>query len=117
MSKATFEQRGDLGEVVISDLPLNLVDLELAADLQAAVDQASQSGARAILVRAEGDNFSAGANVEMFLCTRDEQAARDHARRVSWACSAASSRSPVPTVCAVQGSASRRDSSLRWHAI
>ena len=45
-------------------------------DLTAATDEAERSGARAILVRAEGDNFSAGANVEMFF-GRDEAAARE----------------------------------------
>jgi enoyl-CoA hydratase/carnithine racemase len=101
MSKATFEQRGDLGEMVISDPPLNLVDLELAADLGAAIEQAAQSSARAILVRAEGDNFSAGANVEMFL-DRDEHAARELLEGFIGMLRRFESL-PVPTVCAVQG--------------
>ena len=66
-----------------------------------AVAQARDSDARAILVRAEGDNFSAGANVEMFL-DRDEAAAQELIeefipviRRFT--------EIPVPTVAAVQG--------------
>ena len=59
------------------------------------------SDARAILVRAEGDNFSAGANVEIFI-DRDEPAARElieefipTIRRFA--------EIPVPTVAAVHG--------------
>jgi enoyl-CoA hydratase/carnithine racemase len=76
MAKARFELAGDVGEVVLADPPLNLFSLELARDLMAATVEARDSSARAILVRAEGDNFSAGANVEIFL-DRDEAAARE----------------------------------------
>jgi enoyl-CoA hydratase/carnithine racemase len=76
MAKAHFELAGDVGEVVLADPPLNLFSLELARDLMAATVEARESSARAILVRAEGDNFSAGANVEIFL-DRDEAAARE----------------------------------------
>ena len=101
MAKVEFTLAGDVGEIVIAAPPLNLFDLELAGDLADAVGQARDSAARAILVRAEGDNFSAGANVEMFL-DRDEAAARDliegfmaGIRRFA--------EIPVPTVAAVQG--------------
>jgi enoyl-CoA hydratase/carnithine racemase len=76
MAKVEFVLEGDVGEIVISDPPLNLFSLELARDLIAATAEARASSARAILVRAEGDNFSAGANVEIFL-DRDEAAARE----------------------------------------
>jgi enoyl-CoA hydratase/carnithine racemase len=76
MAKSTFEQSGAVGEIVIADPPLNLFGLDLARDVAAAAEQARDSDARAILVRAEGDNFSAGANVEMFL-DRDEASARE----------------------------------------
>jgi enoyl-CoA hydratase/carnithine racemase len=76
MAKAEFKLEGDVGEIVISDPPLNLFGLELSRDLASAADEAARSAARAVLVRAEGDNFSAGANVEMFL-DRDEAAARE----------------------------------------
>jgi enoyl-CoA hydratase/carnithine racemase len=76
MAKVEFVLEGDVGEIVLDDPPLNLFSLELARDLIAATEQARDSSARAILVRAEGDTFSAGANVEIFL-DRDEAAARD----------------------------------------
>jgi enoyl-CoA hydratase/carnithine racemase len=101
MTKVRFTLEGDVGEIVIGDPPLNLFGLELARDLAAAADEARASAARAILVHAEGDNFSAGANVEMFL-GRDEAAARELIdefmpviRRFA--------DMPVPTVAAVQG--------------
>lgn len=76
MARARFSLEGDVGEIVIDDPPLNLFGLELLRDLARATDEARASSARAILVRAEGDNFSAGANVEIFL-DRDEKAARE----------------------------------------
>jgi enoyl-CoA hydratase/carnithine racemase len=101
MAKARFELDGTVGEIVIADPPLNLFSMELARDLAAATEEARDSAARAILVRAEGANFSAGANVEIFL-GRDEAAARELIeefmpliRRFA--------QIPVPTVAAVQG--------------
>ena len=76
MAKARFSLEGEVGEIVISDPPLNLFGLELSRDLTRAATDARDSAARAVLVRAEGDNFSAGANVEMFI-GRDESAARE----------------------------------------
>ena len=76
MAKAWFNQEGAVGEIVISDPPLNLFGLELARDVASAAEAARDSDARGILVRAEGDNFSAGANVEIFL-DRDERAASE----------------------------------------
>ena len=101
MAKARFDLEGDVGEIVLADPPLNLFDLELARDLADVTERGADSAARAILVRAEGDNFSAGANVEIFL-GRDEAAARELIeefmpviRRFA--------EIPVPTVAAVQG--------------
>jgi enoyl-CoA hydratase/carnithine racemase len=76
MAKARFTLEGDVGEIVLADPPLNLFGLELSRDLASAAAEARDSPARAVLIRADGDNFSAGANVEMFL-GRDEAAARE----------------------------------------
>ena len=101
MAEVNFTLDGDVGEIVLADPPLNLFGMELARSLVDAATEARDSDARAILVRAEGDNFSAGANVEMFL-DRDEAAARElieefipGIRRFA--------EIPVPTVAAVQG--------------
>jgi enoyl-CoA hydratase/carnithine racemase len=101
MAKAEFRLQGDVGEIVIADPPLNLFGLELARDLASATGEARDSAARAIVVRAEGDNFSAGANVEIFL-DRDEAAARELIGEFMPAIRRFAEIS-VPTVAAVQG--------------
>ena len=101
MSKASFTRTGDLGELVIDSPPLNLVDMELANDLQAAVDEAANADVRALLVRAEGDNFSGGANVQIFL-DRDESDARQLLDGFMGMIRQFESID-VPSVCAVQG--------------
>jgi enoyl-CoA hydratase/carnithine racemase len=101
MPKADFRLEGDIGEIVISDPPLNLFGLELSGDLVRATDEAHDSMARAILVRAEGDHFSAGANVEMFI-GRYEAAARELLEQFMPVIRRFA-EIPVPTVAAVQG--------------
>jgi len=76
MPSVHFRLANDVGEIVIDDPPLNLFGLELLDDLARAAAEALASDARAVLVRAEGDNFSAGANVQVFL-DRDEASARE----------------------------------------
>jgi enoyl-CoA hydratase/carnithine racemase len=101
MAKVTFMLEGDVGEIVLADPPLNLFGLELARALTAAAEEARDSGARAILLRAEGEHFSAGANVEMFL-DRDEAAARELLEEFMSAIRRFA-EIQVPTVAAVQG--------------
>jgi enoyl-CoA hydratase/carnithine racemase len=101
MARASFRLEGRVGEIVIADPPLNLFGLELSRDLASAVEEARDSAARAVLVRAEGDNFSAGANVEMFL-GRDEPAARELIEEFMPAIRRFD-EIEVPTVAAVQG--------------
>jgi enoyl-CoA hydratase len=62
--RARLERDGDLGVLVIDDPPLNLFGRELVADILAALDEAD--GVRALLVRAEGDVFTGGADVNLF---------------------------------------------------
>lgn len=101
MAKAQFRLSERVGEIVLTGPPLNLVDLELAGDLEAALAAASDSGARALLVHAEGENFCGGASVDIFL-GRDEASAAvllgrflESIRRME--------ALPIPTICAVQG--------------
>jgi enoyl-CoA hydratase/carnithine racemase len=101
MPKVRFSLDGDVGEIVIADPPLNLFGLELSRDLASAAGEARDSSARAVLVRAEGDNFSAGANVEMFL-DRDEAAARELIEEFIPAIRRFA-EIDMPTVAAVQG--------------
>ena len=101
MARAEFRRDGDVGEIVLTDPPLNLFGLELAREVIAATDRAAEEGVRAVLVHAEGDNFSAGANVEIFL-DRDEASARDLLEEFLPAIQRFEAL-PIPSVAAVQG--------------
>ena len=66
MPHARYETDGDLGEIVLSNPPLNLFDATLMSELRAAVDEAAAAGPRALLIRAEGKVFTAGVDVHVF---------------------------------------------------
>src|SRR6266849_153892 len=74
MPLATFQQDDHLGEIVIDSPPQNLYSAQLLADLRAAVDEAAGSDVRALLLRAEGDDFSAGAELTVFIVIDEAQA-------------------------------------------
>lgn len=61
MPIARFEQDHDVGIITISNPPLNLFSLELIADLIAATAEAEAAPIRALLLRSEGEHFTAGA--------------------------------------------------------
>jgi enoyl-CoA hydratase/carnithine racemase len=62
--KATFERDGNVGIITISDPPLNLFSLELIADLTVATREAADSDIRALLLRSDGEHFTAGAKAD-----------------------------------------------------
>jgi enoyl-CoA hydratase len=64
--RARFERDGDVGIVTIADPPLNLFGRELTADLTACLERAAGEDIRALLVRAEGEMFTGGADVNLF---------------------------------------------------
>ena len=70
MPKAYVTMTADVAELVISAPPLNLFDGQLAADLEAALDEVTaltrDRAARAVLLRAEGKVFCAGVDVHEF---------------------------------------------------
>ena len=66
MPSARYERDGDVAEIVIAAGPLNLFATELFGDLEAAVRRAADERPRALIVRAEGDVFSAGVDVHVF---------------------------------------------------
>lgn len=66
MAKARLERQGHVGVVVIDSPPLNLFGEELTRDLVAVLDQVAQELPRALLIRAEGDVFTGGADVHVF---------------------------------------------------
>ena len=101
MNKVRFERSGALGFLTLANPPLNLFDEVLIEDLRTAVNQAKQAPIRALLVRAIGKVFSAGADVSIFK-GRTAIEARDrftrHLRTI-----ADIEELPFPTVAAVQG--------------
>jgi enoyl-CoA hydratase/carnithine racemase len=66
MSHARYETSGDVAEIVISNPPLNLWGPQLIADVEEGVARAAAERPRALLVRAEGEVFSAGVDVHVF---------------------------------------------------
>ena len=63
---ARYETQGDVAEIVISNPPLNLWGPQLIADVEAGVARAAAERPRALVVRAEGEVFSAGVDVHVF---------------------------------------------------
>jgi enoyl-CoA hydratase len=66
VTTATYDRDGDVAEIVIAAEPLNLFAPELFTDLEAAVARAASERPRALVVRADGDVFSAGVDVHVF---------------------------------------------------
>jgi enoyl-CoA hydratase/carnithine racemase len=70
----SFARDGSLGIVTLDNPPLNLIGEALIADLIKAISEVEESaGLRAVLLRGEGDVFSAGANVTLFAGLGAEQ--------------------------------------------
>jgi enoyl-CoA hydratase/carnithine racemase len=66
--KVHFTQDGGLAIITLENPPLNQIGEALVADLTAAIAQAEEAkGLRALLLRGDGDVFSAGAEVELFV--------------------------------------------------
>jgi enoyl-CoA hydratase/carnithine racemase len=66
MPPARFDSHGAVGEIVIDAPPLNLFGPAMMESLRAAVADARAASPRALILRAEGDVFSAGADVHIF---------------------------------------------------
>jgi enoyl-CoA hydratase/carnithine racemase len=74
MPAASFQRHKQLGEIVVDNPPMNLFSNELIADLRHAVDQAAGTDVRAVVLRADGPAFSAGADVSIFTGLDDRSA-------------------------------------------
>jgi enoyl-CoA hydratase/carnithine racemase len=66
MTPVRLDHDGPLAVITLDSPPLNLVDRALVAALHEAVTSVSGSGARALLVRAEGRAVSGGVDVKLF---------------------------------------------------
>src|SRR5688572_18104584 len=66
MTPVRYEREGDVGEVVLHSPPLNLFDQALMDALHDAIAAVEADTPRALIVRAEGDVFTAGVDVHVF---------------------------------------------------
>ena len=101
MNKVSFETSGALGFLTLANPPLNMFDEELIEDLRTAVDQAMRAPIRALLVRAVGNVFSAGADVSIFKGRTAIEARGRFTRHLRTI--ADIEELPFPTIAAVQG--------------
>jgi enoyl-CoA hydratase/carnithine racemase len=74
MSKITFETKNALGIVTLNNPPVNAIGLELVDNFQNVLSEIEKSEIRGLIFKAEGENFSAGADVNMFSGPTPEQA-------------------------------------------
>ena len=64
----TFEHHDGVGSITLDTPPANSYDLQVMSEFGAAVDDAIESSARAVVVRSASEKFfSAGADVKKFL--------------------------------------------------
>jgi enoyl-CoA hydratase/carnithine racemase len=102
MPKVRFEQDGDVGIITICDPLLNLFSLDLIAELTAATAAAEAAPIRALLLRSEGEHFTAGAQVEEVF---GNLTAAEGETRIAGFLELAhrTERLPFPTLAAVRG--------------
>ena len=101
MAHARYEVTGDVAQIVISHPPLNLWGPQLIADVEDGVARAAAERPRALIVRAEGDVFSAGVDVHVFegLDARAAAALTDRLLRLTHAVEDL----PLPTLAVAHG--------------
>jgi enoyl-CoA hydratase len=72
--RVRYDCEGDVGLITIADPPLNLFGYELTNELIAALEEAEGDMIRALLIRAEGEVFTGGVDVQVFAGKTPEQA-------------------------------------------
>jgi enoyl-CoA hydratase/carnithine racemase len=102
MNAVRFERDGDLGAIVLGSPP-NWLTRRFSDDLAEAVRQAAESGVRALLIRAEGGDFSVGGAVQEWP-DKDQRWFRTFVGEVSTSYRTIEGL-PVPVVAAVRGNA------------
>ena len=101
MTHLTCTVEDDLATIVLDNAPQNRIGLQMVAELDDALRVVETSGARAVLLRAEGRDFSYGGDIAPWpQWSQDEL--RSHFRQFM-AVFNRYERLPVPTVAAVQG--------------
>jgi len=72
--KVSFTQDGNLGTITLRNPPMNQIGEELIADLIAAIEKVERAqGLRALMLKGDGDVFSAGAEVNLFVGRRADE--------------------------------------------
>ncbi|HEY0631054.1 MAG TPA: enoyl-CoA hydratase/isomerase family protein [Thermoleophilaceae bacterium] len=69
-----YDREGDVGIVTLADPPLNLFGYELTNELIAALEEAEGDMIRALVIRADGDVFTGGVDVQVFADKTPDQA-------------------------------------------
>jgi enoyl-CoA hydratase/carnithine racemase len=101
MTHRTCTVEDDLATIVLHNAPQNRIGLQMVAELDDALRVVETSGARAVLLRAEGRDFSYGGDIAPWpQWSQDEL--RSHFQQFM-AVFNRYERLPVPTVAAVQG--------------
>jgi enoyl-CoA hydratase/carnithine racemase len=104
MKAIRFEQDGDLGSIVLDNPPANWLNELFSDDLANAVHEAGESSIRALLIRAEGENFSLGGAAFDWRPDQDKDWFRTFVGKVN-ASYRAIEALPVPVIAAVRGNA------------
>jgi len=103
MQVIKFEQKDTVGHIVLANPPKNLIASNFSDSLKRAVHEAGESNIRALLVRAEGPNFSQGGDVLDFL-EKDANQFRTFIGECNQSFRAIEALQ-IPTVAAVRGAA------------
>jgi enoyl-CoA hydratase/carnithine racemase len=74
MGKIKFIRKNALGIMTLDNPPVNAIGIELIDELEATLEEIKNSGIRGLIFNALGDNFSAGADVNIFMNRSPEQA-------------------------------------------
>jgi enoyl-CoA hydratase/carnithine racemase len=102
MSNVTFEQDGAVGIITLANPPLNLFSMKLIDEFAAAIATAEASPIRALLLRADGEHFTAGAQVDDVFQGLSAAQAEERLRGFQTMMQR-TERLPFPTLAAVRG--------------
>jgi len=102
MASVTLEIQDALAVVTISNSPLNLFTWEMLDELSDIIDQVAAAPLRALLLKANGQHFSAGADVPAMFEGLSTHAAEAHLIK-HIPLMARLQELPIPTIAAVRG--------------
>jgi len=103
MKVIRFERQGSVGHIVLANPPANLIATNFSNCLRDAIHEASETDIRALLIRAEGPNFSQGGDVLDFI-DKDFNTWRTFISEIHYAYRAIEALQ-IPTIAAVRGAA------------